>query len=106
MLSDSDFNFVRLTEMRRLERFIAFNKDVDHIHRNHGVTPCARYIRIHYCDHCLGTLDGSQSGINGCTERDIAMFVRRAHLNHRHITAEGSASVELLSLAEEYRNIV
>ena len=34
------------------------------------------------------------------------MLVRRADLNHRHVASEGSAAVELLGLAQEYRNIV
>ena len=34
------------------------------------------------------------------------MLVRRTYLDHCDVAAEGSASVELLGLAEEYRNIV
>ena len=106
MLSDRDLDFVRVAEMSRLERLVSFHEDVDHVHRDHCVTPCARYVRIDYGDDCLCAFYGREGCVYRRSERYISMLVRRAYLDHCDVAAECSASVQLLRLAEEYRDVV
>ena len=106
MLSDRDLDIVRRAEVCRFKRLVAFHEDVYHIERNHSLSPCTRHIRVHHGDDSLGTFDGSQGRVYGCSERYISVLVRRTYLDHRHIAAQGSAAVQLLGFAEEDRNIV
>ena len=106
MLSDRDFDFVRVAEMSRLERLVSFHEDVDHVHRDHSVTPCARYVRIDYGDDCLCAFYGREGCVYRRSERYISMLVRRAYLDHCDVAAECSASVQLLRLTEEYGDVV
>ncbi len=106
MLTYSCFRFIRLAEMRRLKRCVAFHEDVYEIHRYHRLSPCPRHIGVHDCYYGLGAFDCRESRIYGGAERNEAVLVRRADLNHCHVAPQCSASVEFLRLAEEYRNIV
>ena len=106
MLSDGDFHIVRLAEVSWFERFVAFHEYVDHIHRNHGLSPCARNVRVYDCDYSLCAFDGCKRSIDRCSERYISVLVRRTNLDHGNVASEGAATVELLCLAEEYRNVV
>ena len=106
MLSYGDFHIVRLAEMSRFQRFVSFDEDVNHIHRNHCVSPCTRNIRIYYRDNCLCAFYCCKCRVNGSSERDVSVLVRRTYLDHGNVATQGSASVQFLSFAEEYRNIV
>ena len=106
MFSYCDLYVVRFAEMCRLERGVPFYEYVDHAHRDHCLSPCARYIRIDYSDNCLRTLDGCKCRVHGCSERYIAVLVRWADLDHRHIAWQCTATVEFLGLAQEYRYVV
>ena len=106
VLSYGDLHFVRFAEVSRFERLIAFHEYVDHVHRDHRLAPCARDVRVHDCDHCLCAFDRGESRVYRCSERYIAVLVRRTYLDHRHIARKRAATVQLLGLAEEHRNIV
>ena len=68
MLSDGDLHLVRLTEMCRFERLVAFHEYVDHVEWNHRLTPCARHIRVNHGDDGLRTFDGSEGRIDRGSE--------------------------------------
>ena len=106
MLSDSDFHFIGFAEMCRLKRFVTFDEYVNHIHRNHGLSPRAWNVWIDYCDHCLCAFYCSECSIDRRSEGYVSVLVRRTHLDHRHIAWECSASVKFLGLAQENRDVV
>ena len=106
VLSDGDLHFVRFAEVSRFERLVTLHEYVDHVHRDHCLTPCARNVRVHDCDHCLCTFYCGESCVYRCSERHIAVLVRRTYLYHCDIARECTAAVQLLGLAEEYRDIV
>ncbi len=106
MLSNRYFRFIRLAEMRRLKRCVAFNKYVYEVHWYHRLSPCPRHIGVHDGYYGLSAFDCRESRIYGSAERNVAVLVRRADLNHRNVAPQCSASVEFLCLAEEHRNIV
>ena len=106
MLSDRCLHLVRLAEMSRLKRCRILYEDIYHVHRDHGLSPRARDVRIYYRDYGLCAFDGREGSIDRCAQRYESVLVRRAYLDHRDVAAESSASVELLRLAEEYRDVV
>ena len=105
-LSDFLLDLVRLAEMGRLQRVVPFYENVYHRKRDDGIAPCARYVRVH--DGYYGTcaLDCRKGGVHGGSEGNVAVFVRLRYLYHGHIDRKCPAAVQLLGLAEEYRNIV
>ena len=64
VLSYRDLHFIRIAEMRRLERVVSFHEYIYHIHRNHRISPGARHIRVHDGDHGLCAFDGRKGSVN------------------------------------------
>ena len=103
---DGGLDLVRLGEVGLLQRGVVLHEKVDLRGMDHGVAERTGHVLVHHGDHMLGGLHGGERRIDRRAERDVAVFVGRRHLDHRHVARHGSAAVETLRFAQEDGNVV
>ena len=104
--ADSLLHVARFGELRLDERLVVLHEQVDLRQGNHRLTEGTGNVLVHHGDHMVGAFDSRQRSVDRRSQRNVAVLVRRADLNHRHVAGHRTRPVQLLRFAQKDRNVI
>ena len=75
-------------------------------HVNNRVAIGPRHLRIDLRDHQLGTVHRRSNDVDARSQTDVAVLVRGAHLDERHVDTDFARADEPRDLRQEHRHEV